>query len=361
MWMKEYGKTGKQVSVIGFGGMRFQNPKDIAASAETVLYAHSKGVNYFDTAPGYCDDHSEDIVGTALRQLDRDAFVVSTKCSSPDGPTLRASLERSLQRLHVDAIDFFHIWCLIRDGELESRIKGGAVAALLKAKEEGLVKHVVFSSHLGGAELCHVIESGLFEGMTVGYNALNFPYRTQGLALAKERGMGVVTMNPLSGGLIPQHPDMFSFLKGPQDDSVVQAALRFNVSQPEITVALVGFANPHEVDEAVQAVKRFEPYTPEHVETVKQHVKASFNGFCTGCRYCMPCPQGVAIPMMMDAYNMKILQGKDDAVTNRLKWHWGVTPENARLCNQCGKCESLCTQHLDIRHRLSEIADLPSR
>src|SRR5512133_1860748 len=107
MWTKKYGKTGKDVSVVAFGGMRFPKPKDIDGSAELITYAHSKGINYFDTAPYYCDDKSEEIFGAAIKQLPRKSFYISTKCGEAEGGKLRASLERSLKRLNVDCIDFF--------------------------------------------------------------------------------------------------------------------------------------------------------------------------------------------------------------------------------------------------------------
>jgi len=359
MWTKPYGRTGKEISVIGFGGMRFAEPEKIDEMAEVVVHAHRRGITYFDTAPGYCADKSEDIMGAALKTLPRDSYFISTKCGSPDGDAMRQSIERSLTRLHVESIDFFHVWCLVRPDQLSERIEKGAVGALLKARDEGLVKHVVVSSHLGGADLRKVLETGLFEGMTIGYNALNFPFRSEGLDAALEHRLGVVTMNPLGGGVIPQNAERLAFLKGPGDRDVVQAALRFNVSQPAVTSALVGFANCAEVDAAVEAVEGFQPYDAAHIERVKGGIKASFEGFCTGCGYCLPCPVDVPIPKLMDAYNQSILSSDGHAIRNRLKWHWGLTADAAAACVECGQCEERCTQHLPIRERLKIIAKTP--
>ena len=358
MWTKPYGRTGKSISVIGFGGMRFANPADLDASAAVVRHAHAKGINYFDTAPYYCDDRSEDIMGRAFQAMPRDTFFVSTKCSEADGDKLRASLERSLKRLGVDAIDFFHIWCLLRPEQLGERRKGGAIAAAQRAKAEGLIKHLVVSSHLNGEDNAAVLESGLFEGITIGYNAINFPFRAKTLEAAAKHHLGVATMNPLGGGLIPRNAERLAFLKGPQDQDVVQAALRFNISQPAITTALVGFANEREVDEALAAVENFTPYPAEHIERVKAAIGTSFEGFCTGCGYCIPCPVDVQIPKLMDAFNQKILEGTDNAIKERLKWHWSLPADAAALCTECGACEEACTQHLPIRERLKSIAAL---
>jgi predicted aldo/keto reductase-like oxidoreductase len=358
MWTKPYGQTGASISVIGFGGMRFARPADLDGSAALVRHAHARGINYFDTAPFYCDDKSEEILGRAFRTLPRDSFFVSTKSFAAGGDELRASLEKSLRRLQVDRIDFFHIWCLLRPGELEERIRKGAIAAAQRAQREGLIKHLVVSSHLGGEDNATVLDSGLFAGITIGYNALNFPFRARTLEAAARHNVGVVTMNPLGGGLIPRNAARLSFLKGPQDRDVVQAAIRFNVSQPAITAALVGFSSEQEVDEAVAAVDGFEPYPAAHIEQVKANIGAGFEGFCTGCGYCMPCPADLQIPKLMDAFNAKILDGNDSAIQDRLKWHWGLAPDAAAACVECGDCENACTQHLPIRERLKMIAAL---
>jgi predicted aldo/keto reductase-like oxidoreductase len=92
----------------------------------------------------------------------------------------------------------------------------------------------------------------------------------------------------------------------------VQAAIRFNVSQPAITAALVGFAAKEEIDEAVAAVENFTPYPADHIERVKANIGANFEGFCTGCGYCLPCPAGLPIPKLMDVFNHRILEGTDE-------------------------------------------------
>ena len=151
MLYRPYGKTGKQISVISAGTMRFATPvtpRVMEESAAVLLRAYEKGINYFDTAPLYCDDRSEEITGLAIRQMKPGTFHVSTKCNAADADGLRRGLERSLQRIGVDRIQFFHIWCLLRPEEWEERKRGGAVAAALRAKEEGLIEHLVFSSHM---------------------------------------------------------------------------------------------------------------------------------------------------------------------------------------------------------------------
>ncbi len=358
MWHKTYGKTGKKISVVSFGGMRFDKPENIDANAEVVLYAHGKGINYFDTAPGYDAGKSEQIFGAAFRRMPRESFYCSTKCSASDGGEVRASLEKSLRRMNVEKIDFFHIWCITSADQWPGRKSGGAVAAAMKAKEEGLVGHVAASLHLSGQEICEIVREGLLEGITLGYNMLNFPFRGSALECAAEMNIGVVTMNPLGGGLIPNNAERLDFLRGQGDRSVVEAAVRFNVSHPAITSALVGFTTKRHIDEAVAAVEDFRPYDAEHVENIKSRIGEGFDDLCTQCGYCLPCPEGVEIPKLMEAYNHKILGRGDQDIVNRLKWHWGLSPEEAGACVECGQCEDKCTQHLPIIERLKHIADL---
>ncbi len=364
MLYKPYGQTGKDVSAVAFGGMRFEDPADRDACCELVRYAHSRGVNYFDTAPCYCDDLSEAIMGEALSALPRESYYISSKSAKPDGDEFRAQLETSLERLKVDAIDFHHIWCVYSLDDFQTRIDSGAVEAAFKAKEEGLVNHVAISGHMNGDDFSQVLARYPFEGVTLGYSAINFPYRRAAVDFAGDKQMGVVTMNPLAGGLIPQNAERFDFLRRGESISVVEAALRFNVSHPAISAALVGFSNKAHVDEAVSAVTDFAPYGHDAQVDLEQHILDSFDALCTGCRYCLPCPVGLNVPGLMDAWNMNTLATGDDiekTILQRLWYHWDLKPDAATECIQCGACEERCTQHLPILERLGELAKLAGK
>lgn len=356
MWYEPYGQTGKSISAVSFGGMRFPGDQSMEANAEIVTYAYSKGINYFDTAPGY--KRSEDTFGIAFEQMDRDKFYVSTKSSKSDGDALRADLEQSLQRMKIDKIDFFHIWYVMSLDIWRARIDGGAVSAALQAKEEGLIDHLAVSSHMPGEDLETMLKEGPFEGVTLGYCAINFPYRDVAIDAAGQLGIGVVTMNPLGGGLIPRYADHFDFLRDKDDPSVVAAAIRFNVSNPSITSALVGFSCNEHVDEAVEAVTDFKPYDRSHIMSMRERIIGEMNELCTGCGYCLPCPEGVEIPKLMEAYNIKSLGGSDEQIADRLSDHWELSPAAAEACALCGDCEARCTQHLPIQQRLAEIAKI---
>lgn len=357
MIRRPYGQTGEHISLISFGGMRFPEPKDLDCSASLVRYAWERGINNFDTAPLYCGKQSETIIGHGLKQLPRDSYYIATKCSRPSGDELRRSLEQSLKLLQVDSIDFFYIWYLLSPEDWHRRLDQGAVAAALQARDEGLIKHLVCSSHMEGEALSEVLAGGYFSGVLLGYNVLNFPYRQAAVANAGRRGLGVITMNPLGGGLIPRNPERFAFLKTPADTSVVTAALRFNLSHPAITSALVGFTSTAEIDQAVAAVDNFTPSSRIQQNQIRKQIKDSFDGLCTGCGYCLPCPVDIPIPKFLDTYNQLILSSGDEAlVKDRLRLHWTIDPHRASECTRCGACEDRCTQHLPIIKRLDELA-----
>lgn len=128
------------------------------------------------------------------------------------------------------------------------------------------------------------------------------------------------------------------------------------MGDPRITAALVGFASTAEIDAAVAAVDGFAGYEEDRRARLRRHIEESFDGLCTGCGYCLPCPEGIPIPKYMDAANHVILSGGDvERAKNRFKWQWSIHEDLASRCSQCLDCESRCTQHLPIVERLSEL------
>jgi predicted aldo/keto reductase-like oxidoreductase len=368
MYYKNYGNTDIKVSAVGLGTMRYDDD-DIKAGrlnkcAEIPLYALENGINYWDTAPFYCMDKSEEVTGLALAQVDRSKVYLSSKVNfgtldteKPDKNVFRQRLELTLKRLQTDYLDFYHMWCLLSLESWEKHMEA-LYSFFEDAKKDGLIKHIVFSSHMQGNDIETVVDSGKFQGMLIGYNALNYRFRQSGIQKAHQSGMGVVVMNPLGGGMIPQNPDAFAYLTKDTDLTVAQAALRFVASHKEITIALAGCTTKAHVDDAVKAVENLteEPAS----EIVKKHdaIGVSFNDLCTGCGYCNACPKGIEIPKFMDSYNQKILSDDPGAIMERVKYHWGIDKKQAETCIACGACEQRCTQHLPIIERLKEISAL---
>lgn len=359
-----YGNTGKSVSTVGFGGMRFDMERDAEENAELVRYANLQGINYFDTAPGYCQDKSEDIFGLAFADMPGD-FYVSTKVMPTDVNTIdgaREAVEKSLRRLGVPKIHFFHVWCLrCMDHYHLAMQKGGLYEGLVRCRDEGLIDHIVFSSHQTGAEIRTIVERGEFEGVLLGMNILNFPFRQEGAKTAIDSGCGVVAMNPLSGGLIPRNEDRLGFLcRG--DETPTEAALDFCLGSPLITVALNGFTTREHVDAACARADQAKPFPEKELVRLTGLLGENMDAVCTTCGYCKGCPKAIPIPRYMQFYNQKVLFDKDDesmrkSLDGAKQWGILVGIENtADECIECGLCEEKCTQHLPIIERLKTIA-----
>ena len=361
MYYRSLGNTGKQVSVIGFGGMRFKAEdykNGPEKCAEIVLRAQELGINYFDTAPDYCNGYSETIVGHAFKQMKKKPYV-STKCALWNAETSEDAYKRiylSLEKLNVEKITFYNLWGIKTLDEYRQMIKpNGILDGICKAKEEGLIEHICCTTHIDSLGLSEIVADGLVESVTLGYNAINFAYRREGLKTCYKAGLGVIIMNPLGGGVIPRHAEMFSFIKSNSDESVVKAALRFLIGQREISVALPGPSCIVELEECVAAADKEYVVTEEMLTTLSGKLRSELDMLCTGCAYCNVCPQNIPIPQMMDAYNAYLLEGGFGKVRERLLYYWGINAKLAGRCIKCGKCQERCTQKLPIIERLESI------
>jgi len=359
MLYREYGQTGKKISLLGFGGMRFANIDDHDECVRTMLAAAEGGVNYFDTAPGYFEARSELVFGKAFAEFRRRKlpYYLSTKTFSATPDAIRREIEGQLKRIDVSFIDFYHIWCINSLGDWQNRQKEGVLQTFRKLKDEGLIRHICVSSHLINDEIKELLMEGVFEGALFGYAASNFQTRQAAFDAVREKKLGAVVMNPLGGGTIPQNPGLFGYLCRP-GEGIVAAALRFLWDHADITSTLVGFVTIEHVREALAAIEGYQPRTEAELTAVKAKALVSFEGICTGCAYCDDCPQNIPIPKFMDAYNQKYFneEGGDDPISSRLRWHWNLERSLAAKCTECGKCEKACTQHINIIERLKEIA-----
>ena len=360
MIYKRHGKTGKELSILGFGGMRFKNIDNRDECVAMMVQAARMGINYFDTAPLYFGPKSEQIFGEAFQEFRRLGlpFYCSTKTSKSKAGDIRREIENQLKRLNLEAIDFYHMWNVSRLDNWHERKQDKVIETFIKLKEEGLIKHICVSSHLIGDHIRELLAEDVFEAVLFGYSAYNFTVRQKAFEAISERDIGCVVMNPLGGGIIPEHPHVFDFIKTRREQSVIEAALFFIFAHDKITAALVGFSTMEEIHQAVDAVEHYEKISQEKLQSIKDAAGASFQGLCTGCQYCDNCPEEIPIPRYMEAYNFKVLYEDDKKLLDRLKWHWDIPTDWAARCTECGQCEDICTQHLPIIRRLAEIAAL---
>ena len=360
MIYRRHGRTGEKLSIVGFGGMRFKNIDDRETCVNMVLEAAKSGINYFDTAPKYFGIKSEQTFGDAFKELKKQniPFYSSTKTFETKESEIRREIDNQLKRLRLDTIDFYHMWSVTSLDNWAKRKREGILNTFIKLKEEGLIKHICVSSHLIGDDIKELLEENVFEAILFGYSAYNFSVRQKAFDAIKAYDIGCVVMNPLGGGIIPQNPEIFNFIKKDKNQSIVEAALHFIFAHEKITTALVGFSDLHEIHEAVHAVETYRGIENSLLEKIKGDATESFGTLCTGCQYCNNCPVEIPIPKFMEAYNHRILYKNDHALSDRLKWHWDITKEIAGICTECGQCEQVCTQHIPIIDRLKDIASM---
>ena len=168
-------------------------------------------------------------------------------------------------------------------------------------------------------------------------------------------------MNPLNGGTIPKHKDDLAFL-AKEGENAIDAALRFNIGSPQITVSLIGFGSFSDIDHACKIVDDNEIYSDNDIEDIKSKLGEHMNLTCSGCGYCKVCPMEINTPAYMLLYNEKQMFKKTDEqmiqeVYGLECWNYTMNSKGqAQDCIKCGKCENECTQHLPIISRLEEIA-----
>ncbi len=370
MQYREFGKTGIKVSALGFGAMRLPQKKagdkdvfDYDESIRIIHRAFELGVNYIDTAPGYCNGESEIIVGQALKGW-RDKVYLSTKNPIEDasGEHYRERLERSLKKLDVDYIDFYHFWGInLKTFEESIDVPDGPLSAAIKAKEEGLIKHISFSFHDDPQNLLKLIDTGVFESVLCQYNLLDRSNEA-GIAYAKEKGLGVVIMGPVGGGRLGAPSEVIKGLLKGKIKSSAEIALRFVLANPGVCVALSGMSSIEMVEENARTASNETQLSAEEVAMINEAMeenKRLAELYCTGCNYCMPCPNEVNIPLNFRLMNYHRVYGLTEYARqeySRIGTNDWLKGKKAEECIECGICEEKCPQRLQIRKQLKETA-----
>lgn len=361
MKYRQVGALGYQVSQLGFGAMRFpmtQNKEvDYDRAVPILRRALDLGVNIIDSHPQYCEGHSETIIGKAIQGYDRSKIYISTKntlyTELGPGETHRSRLEKSLERLQTDYIDFYLVHALVMD---VFRQKGTAfLKEMRKAKQDGLIRHIGFSSHDLPKNVIKFIETGQFECMLVQYNLIDHHW-TDALKCAHENGLGTMVMGPLSGGRLVR-PNEISQLMGAENDTKsVEICLRYVWNNENVDVAFSGMRSVEEVEQNVRILSKDTELNPDEVkeaEKMADEKQRLSDLYCTGCNYCMPCPQKVSIPGVFYQRNLYAVYHLEDYAREAYNRMIGYNT-SAENCIECGECEKKCPQHIPIIEQLKE-------
>ncbi|MEM2522099.1 MAG: aldo/keto reductase, partial [Candidatus Bathyarchaeia archaeon] len=276
-----------------------------------------------------------------------------------------------LKRLQLDCIDFYLLHGLNRESWLKAQ-NLNALDWAEKQMAEGRIKHFGFSFHDEFEVFKEIIDSydkWAFCQIQLNYVDTESSPRTpgiEGLKYAHSRGLAVVIMEPLRGGMLATKPPkevQEIWDKAEIKRSPAEWGLLWVWNHPEVSVVLSGMSTMEQVMENVSIADRSDPntLTPKELDVIskvrERYLQYGFIG-CTKCRYCMPCPQGVNIPEILAFYNEFLRSPGGEAKRREImeKYHAAVPPENrADACVRCGTCEEKCPQSLPIRKFLSEV------
>ena len=324
------GKTGLKISRLGFGGIPIQRVT-AADTRKLVLQLADAGVNYIDTARGYTV--SESYLGEALEGL-RDRFILATKSMARTKEAMAQDVETSLHNLRTDYIDLYQVHNPSME-QLDTVIgPGGALEALVDAKEAGKIGHIGLTAHS-----LAVFERALSLPWV---ETIMFPYNiveNQGAELihkCQEHNIGFIAMKPLAGGAI--------------EDATL--ALRYIASNPDVTVIIPGMAEPHELEENIAACSNHAPLTAEEQKKLDEVRALLGENFCRRCGYCGPCTAGISIPNVFLFAGYLERYGLEGWARER----YSTLAVKASACVECGECESRCPYHLPIREMMKRCA-----
>lgn len=324
------GKTGLKISRVGLGGIPIQR---IDAAGTKVLMQHlmEAGVNFVDSARGY--SVSEAYLGEALEGV-RDKFVLATKSMSRTKDAMAQDIETSLKNFRTDYIDLYQCHNPSLQNLETIMGEGGALEALLEARDAGKIGHIGLTAHSPA-----VFEKALSLDWV---ETVMFPYNiveTQAEELirkAAEKNVGFISMKPLAGGAI--------------EDATL--AMRYQASNPDVTVMIPGMATIEEADTNIAAAADTAPLTAEEqakCEAIRQELGSQF---CRRCNYCAPCTVGIAIPSVFVFQAYVNRYGLADWATGR----YNAMAVKPSACIDCGACETRCPYQLPIRQMLKKVA-----
>ena len=370
MKYRTMGKLGIQTSAFGLGCMRFNG----AASEDSVIdeekairlirQAIDGGVTYLDTAYVYLDKTSEIVLGKALRDGYRDRVNIATKMPAEfvhNREEMEALLESELKKLQTDHIDFYLMHGINRE-KWEYFKSIGAPEFFDDMKKAGKIRYKCFSFHGPYDEFEYILKDCDWDMVQIQYNFMDINNQagTKGLELAGSLGIPVVIMEGMLGGRLAKAPDNVQALYDAFQvkRTPVEWAFRWLCNHPEVSVVLSGCNEAEQIAENLRIFDTVEAgiMTAEELQLIDD-VRAAYISrtkiSCTGCRYCMPCPNGVDIPGVFSVWNNFSLYQIDP------KTDWGMTTirkngSGADKCIACGACEAACPQHLSIIEGLQD-------
>ena len=372
---RTFGKLDWKPSALGFGAMRLPTVDDDHGQIEEteatrmLRYAIDNGVNYVDSAWPYHKENSERFLGRALQDGYRDRVKLATKLPSwlIEKPSdFDRFFDQQLERLQTERVDFYLLhalnakfWPNLRDHKVFDWAE--------RVMADGRIGHLGFSFHDEYEIFAEIVDA--YDQWTfcqIQYNYIDIEYQagTRGLHYAADKGLAVVVMEPIRGGMLARKPPraiMELWQSAPWQRTPAEWALLWVWDHPQVSLVLSGMSTMQQVVENVASADRSGPglLTAEELELIAR-VRDRYQELapvpCTQCEYCLPCPSGVEIPRILRIYNEAIMY--NDMRSSRMEYNWIKAEGRADACTQCGTCEELCPQSIEIIEWLARAHEL---
>lgn len=369
-------KTGEKISLLGIGTMRLpvidgdSLKIDEEEAIKMIRSGIDAGVNYVDMAYMYHGGNSEVVTGKALKDGYREKVLLADKMPvwlAKEPEDQEKIFEEQLTRVGVDYFDMYLIHNI--DEFIWKRVLKYNTFDFLKEKQaEGKLKHIGFSFHgETPAFFKEVIDKYDWDFCQIQLNFMDTKIQAglEGLHYAGSKGIPVVIMEPLKGGkLTDVLPDSVKqyWDEAPIKRSPAEWALRWVADQPEVMTILSGVTSMEQLEENIKVLSDAEPnsLSSEELEIIDK-VGAKYNELipysCTSCKYCMPCPNKVSIPEIIENRNEWELFNHNPKIKEA--YNMFIVPKRrASACIECGECEEKCPQHLPIIKIMKESAEI---
>jgi len=324
----DLGQSGLKVTKLGCGGIPIMRVP--MHEARVILRrCFELGIRFFDTAHVYSD--SEEKMGVALEPFRREV-ILATKVWAKTAEGAENELTMSFDRLRTDRIDLLQCHNVSTRQDLEQVLgHGGSYEVLAKAKGEGRVRAIGFSSHNPDVAV-KAIQSGKFATVQFPFNFIESDPDERVFPFARERGMGLIAMKPLGGGLLDRADLCFRYLQQYGD-----------------VVPIPGIQSLEEIEEIAGYYQERKPLSQADRDDMERIRKELGGRFCHRCEYCMPCEQGVQIPrVLLIKSQVRRFSPKQLAVMAK------DAASSAEQCVECGECEERCPYDLPIPEMLKE-------
>lgn len=377
MQYTELGKTKENVSILGFGAMRLPTKGsndniDENTASEILSYGIDNGINLIDTAYPYHsagidgNGNSEVFIGNFLKENSyRDDVLISTKSPSwlmEEKGDFEYYLDKQLEKLKTDSIDIYLLHALTKDDWNKFR-KLRVLDFLDDSLSSGKIKHVGFSSHTEIDTFVDILDAyPKWEVVLTQMNYLDEYYQTgvMGLDELKRLNIGSMIMEPLRGGRLVQNipPEVQKLWDCAEvKRTPVEWALEYLWNRDDVDCVLSGMNSLEQVKQNIQIasnVKEISESDQDLIREVARTYKTLTGNECTSCGYCMPCPEGVDIINCFNEYNIgKMLNNPKGSAMQ----YFSLIDEDCRAdsCIDCGDCEFVCPQMLDIPQELEKV------